>query len=349
MPRMHVVGFPHTQVTKEYSWCAYTQKVRRFCNMMMNIGHEVFLYSGPKTDTTCTEHIVVSERSTNANVQSFPPTWSAIDPFWLDFNNAAIDAIRDRAIAGDYLCLIAGTSQQDLATKLPYLVPVEYGVGYEGTFANFRVFESYAWMHTVYGFQQGAMKADGKFFDGVIPNSYEPEEFTLGDGRGKYLLYMGRLTARKGIQIVLDTAQAAGIHLVIAGDGEFPLPGWVEHLGLVGPKERDALYGDALATIVPTLYVEPFGGAAVESMLCGTPVITTDFGAFTETVTPEVGTRCRMLRDFVSAVHNSDTFDRSVVRENAMSKYSTEVVMHQYNKYFQQLETLKGKGWYTLD
>jgi hypothetical protein len=32
--RFHIVALPHTQVTKQYAGCAFTEKVRRFVMMM---------------------------------------------------------------------------------------------------------------------------------------------------------------------------------------------------------------------------------------------------------------------------------------------------------------------------
>lgn len=40
MFRFHVLTLPHTQVTAEYVACAYTQKIRKFCQMMMGLDHE---------------------------------------------------------------------------------------------------------------------------------------------------------------------------------------------------------------------------------------------------------------------------------------------------------------------
>jgi hypothetical protein len=48
------------------------------------------------------------------------------------------------------------------------LLAVEFGIGYPGSFAKYRVFESYAWMHTTYGAQRGA-DIDGVWYDAVIP------------------------------------------------------------------------------------------------------------------------------------------------------------------------------------
>lgn len=48
-------------------------------------------------------------------------------------------------------------------------------------------------------------------------------------------------------------------------------------MGSVGVKERAELMAYADAVMVPTTYLEPFGGVVIEAMLSGTPAITTDF------------------------------------------------------------------------
>lgn len=46
----HFVSLPHTQTTLEYEACAYTSKVRKFCNMMKSLGHTVYLYASVENE-----------------------------------------------------------------------------------------------------------------------------------------------------------------------------------------------------------------------------------------------------------------------------------------------------------
>ena len=105
----------------------------------------------------------------------------------------------------------------------------------------------------------------------------------------------------------------------------------------------------AQCVLTPTIYVEPFNQAAVEAQFCGTPVIATDCGGFTETIEQGVsGYRCHYLGEFVKAIHDSTKLDAMKIRKRAISKYSIEAVAPQYQSYFDRLALLWNKGWDSL-
>lgn len=345
--RFHLVSLPHTETTREYEWCAYTAKTRKFADMMSARGHDVLLYAGPQSEAQCAEHIVCTDEvPPNSEI----PTFSADTPLFKGFNDRAIGEITCRLEPHDFICLIGGTAQAPIAHAFPTHQVVEYGIGYGGVIpTTHRVFESYAWMHAVYGAQTGGdpHRVDGRFFDAVIPNYFDVGDFSLGEGAGGYLLYVGRLIERKGVQVALDVAERTGLPLKVAGAGDYPLPDWVDYHGVVGPEERAELMGGAIALLAPTLYVEPFGGVVVEAQLAGTPVITTDWGGFTETVTPGVtGYRCRTIGEFLRAIDQAPGLDRHEIRRWAQDRYSLEAIGPQYERYFERLLTLWGDGFY---
>lgn len=378
--RIHIIGFPHTETTRVYEWCAYTSKARRLATMLHSLGHEVYLYAGQENEAACTEHVAVVDRvwqerffGADHDTAMFSASWEPDSPHWREFDARCIAAILPRMQPGDYLGITMGRSQKVIADALaPFGVKaVEVGIGYEGVFADFRVWESHAHQSYVHGLQHDpSLRA----FDIVIPNSFEEEDFPLGAGDGGYYLFIGRFTARKGVMIAVETVNAIGGRLVMAGQGvertevqddtsrryiggpqsdglvvEAGIGGRITHVGLVGPEERAKLMGGAIACFVPTVYHEPFGGVAVEAMMCGTPVIAQDWGAFTETVQHGVtGFLCLTLAQYVEAAREAPKLDREAIRRYAVNRYATINVRHQYDAYFRQLETLKGKGWYQL-
>jgi glycosyltransferase involved in cell wall biosynthesis len=183
----------------------------------------------------------------------------------------------------------------------------------------------------------------GQMQDAVIPHFMEADAFPAGDGAGGYLLFAARLNWDKGTQYAVDISQRTGIPLKIIGAGTPPEHG--EYLGVVGPKERADLMGGAIATLSPSLYCEPFCLVAVESQMCGTPAITTDFGAFPETVEHGYsGFRCRTLDDFCEAAVDATALDRQEIRWRAQGLYSTEAAAPQYTDYFERLSTLWSEG-----
>ena len=354
--RFHVVGLPFTQTTEEYPACAFTMKVRKFAKMMHQAGHEVFLYSGDENTAPCTEHIsCIPKEMQQEAIAGKHYTQGDFDlslPFWQHFNLTAAAEIRKRAQHKDFICVIGGACHKPIADMLPDLMTVEFGIGYPGTFSKYRVFESYAWMHTVYGTTStNAATLDGNFYDAVVHGYIDEDEFTLGQGlgdeKGDYLMFIGRLIDRKGFQIAADVAEHLGERLVIAGVGAPPTYG--EYVGPVG-LERVQLYQNAKAIFAPTTYIEPYGTVIPEAMMTGTPAITTDWGAFTETVEDGVsGYRCRTFEEFVIAAIEAPRLDRKRIREIAFERFSLEKTAIKYDRYFNRLLALWDKGWYTIN
>lgn len=356
--RLHVLSLSHTQTTKEWSACAYTEKVRKFCDMMKSLGHTVYLYASEDNEAECDELITCITKQEQkdfvgvegpADILKAP--FDVRMPHWQVMNRRAIEAMQTRVEPRDIICLIAGGCQKPVAEAFPGVTATEFGIGYSGVFSNFRVFESYAWMHMIYGWIKGVPGGtQGDNYDRVIPNYFEPELFPFGEQKDDYLLFMGRLQQDKGIEVAIQTAEKLGSRLLVAGQGEFPLPDWVEYKGLVGVQERGELMSKARAVFTPTLYIEPFAGVHVESMLCGTPVITTDWGVFPETVQQGItGFRCRTFKEFLEAAQEVDKLDYGYIRQYAIERFAVENVRWQYQKYFEDLDSLWDKGWYTLD
>jgi glycosyltransferase involved in cell wall biosynthesis len=349
--RFHVAALPHTNTTVDYISCAYTAKVINFCRMMKDRGHTVYLYGGEQNEAPCDEHIVcVNEADRAAHVGDQHFTSASFDytkPLWQGANAKIISEIGKRASQKDFICIIAGYAQKQIADAFPHMMSVEFGVGYGGSFSKYRVFESYAWMHICYGTANGGNPhgIDGNWWDVVIPGYLDPNQFPFSAEKDDYYLFIGRLVDRKGYRIAADVCFDLGKKLVVAGQGDPPLG--CEYVGVVGPEERGRLMSRAKAVFVPTIYIEPFGNVNVEAQACGTPVITTDWGAFTETVEDGVtGFRCRTFGEFKRAAQRVGELNPQVIRDRAVNKYSLDVIGKKYEEYFARLLHLWDNGWY---
>jgi glycosyltransferase involved in cell wall biosynthesis len=83
-------------------------------------------------------------------------------------------------------------------------------------------------------------------------------------------------------------------------------------------------------------------------MLAGTPVVTTDFGAFPELVREGFnGYRFRTLGEAVSATKEAMELNRGEIKEWARNNFSIDRVRYQYQAYFEQLLEMWDKGWYS--
>jgi glycosyltransferase involved in cell wall biosynthesis len=117
-----------------------------------------------------------------------------------------------------------------------------------------------------------------------------------GAGNGGYALYVGRLTAEKGVGTLIRAWRALpGIPLRIAGDGELRdalaaeakgLP--IEFLGRVPPERVIDLMHGATLLVVPSECYEGFPRVVVEAFATGTPIVAANIGGLRELVTDGV-------------------------------------------------------------
>ena len=347
--KLHFINLPHTETTEEYIWCAYTTKLRHMGQICKSLGYETVLYSGAKDEGEFGEVIeIITDEDRQKwfghidwNVEVFGG-WLPEDEWWRTSNDKAIYEISKRLEADDLICIIAGRCQESIVKAFPNNVVVEWAVGYEGILNNtHHCFESEAWRHYIYG-KTGVN--DGRFFDCVIPNSFDPYDYIYNDKKEDYLLYLGRMTPRKGMPIIEELASR--FNIITAGQGNYRISG-AEHVGVVRGTQKASLIANAKGLLCPTIYIEPFGGVAVEAMMSGTPVISSNFGAFTETVLDGVtGFRCNTLQDFLRAVEAVEDLNPSDIMKYAIRNYSLDTVAPQWKRWFDQIGTLYREGWY---
>lgn len=360
----HVLGVPHTISIREYSSCAFTQKVIRLCKMLKSRGHTVIYYGHEDSQVDCDERVTVTKRYDLHKAYGDhdwrklgPPRYAMDDHAYKTFYAKTISALHTRKKPGDFLLCMFGGNHKPVADAHPDMIICEPGIGYsDGGFARFRVFESYAVMHTYLGRSAVKAMSNEMWYDVVIPAAFEVADFEFSATKDDYFLFLGRINPGKGPHIALQIVEEVGGRLVVAGsEGSLgeprtarPVSEYTEMVGVVGPDERKRLMARAKATIAPSLFLEPFCFVQLESMFSGTPVISTDWGAFSEyNLHGVTGYRCRTFEQFTWAARNVHTIDPYACRSWAEQNFSLERVADLFDEYFYSVHNIfNGSGWY---
>lgn len=168
------------------------------------------------------------------------------------------------------------------------------------------------------------------------------------------LVFLSRVEPIKGAHIAIEVCRAAGRQLIIAGnhseEDTLEARYWreeiepridgtaVEYVGAVNDAQKNELLGQAAAMLVPIQWNEPFGIVFAEALACGTPVISCPRGALPEIVTDrEHGFLATSVPDMIAAIQHLPTIRREACRGRAVSKFSSDVVVSEYERLYEKI------------
>jgi glycosyltransferase involved in cell wall biosynthesis len=323
---------------------------------MYKLGWTVIHYGNGGSEVMCTENVDVLSEERFMELEG-KSDWSAgynpdtAKPIYREWTDASIIELKKRVKPRDILCCTFGLAHVEQGAACNECIVVETGIGYPSGFANFQVFESHAWRNIYYGSDE--RKNSPRCYDMVIPNYLNMDEFPFQKEKGNYAIMLARPIPKKGSNVASDACKTAGVKLYIAGQGGLLEGVEAEHLGVLNDKERTKWVGGAMCYLQPTYYVEPFATAHIEAMALGTPVISTDFGVFPESVLHGItGYRFRDLKEFVWCLKNIKNIKPEVCRAFAENNFSMDKIALMYDDYFMKLVDLHrpgSKGFYELD
>jgi glycosyltransferase involved in cell wall biosynthesis len=379
MIRLHIPAIPHTITNNSYSHCAFTGKVLRFPEMMISRDYEVYHYGieGSQVNATKDIELLKYNEWESLRIESYKflhqtltveeikeklkdkktfigdlANWDT--PLYKEFNKRLNKALKEnyRSCATDIICLPFGRAHEDAIRDLNF-ISVESGIGYSNSYKDFRIFESYAILHSTMNKEQ--KQCQHYWF--VIPNYYNIIEWPLNLYPNKKRIgFFGRLCNIKGCNIFCEIAKKfLDIEFILCGQGD-PSDYLTQSSNIVyrpplDGLERGEFLRDLVALIAPSIYIEPFCGVNVEAQLCGTPVITNDIGAFTETIEQfKTGMLCHTLADFCTAVQMAldEKFDRQYIHDRSSKLYNMYNVAKQYDYVFKNICDINNgnNGWY---
>lgn len=199
--------------------------------------------------------------------------------------------------------------------------------------------------------QEKSFKQAPDFFKKLtsISNGIPVTQFEFSAQPKDYLLYIGYINKQKGADVAIRIAQALGMKLILAGNVYAEesffneqikphLSDKITYVGTVDFKQKVELYKNAVATLAPIQWDEPFGLTLIESQACGTPVIAFNRGAAPEIIKDgETGFVVSTQEEMCAAVKKISSIDRSACRAWVEKNFSVERMVDEYEALYKKI------------
>jgi glycosyltransferase involved in cell wall biosynthesis len=197
---------------------------------------------------------------------------------------------------------------------------------------------------------------------GIVHNGLTLDASPFGRRRGDALCFVGRVAPEKGIVEAIEIAQLSDRPLKIAAkvhpngperayfDAVFTpaleaAGSSVEFLGELDQADRDQLFAESYASLMPGSWPEPFGLVAIEALACGTPVIARRVGGLPEIIRDGVdgffGDDATQLAFQVPRV---EELDRQAIRDSVLDRFSAGRMTDGYEAVYQAALARDGDG-----
>jgi glycosyltransferase involved in cell wall biosynthesis len=172
-----------------------------------------------------------------------------------------------------------------------------------------------------------------------VYNGFPVSAYRLAASKNDHLFFMAAIArAGKGLNRAVDLAKKFDFILDIAGGSRWKLLGrsktrreGVFFKSLSGRYRFHGMVdGEEKLRLNPISWEEPFGMAQVESMLCGTPVLTTPRGALVETVDAETGRFFETDEEFARGLAEAANLSSQRCRQSAADRFPIEKTAKAY-------------------
>ena len=191
----------------------------------------------------------------------------------------------------------------------------------------------------------------GNVYHGLPENS-----LPFNPGPGKYLAFLGRVSPEKRPDRAIEIALRAGFPLKMAAkvdpvdrayfdsvvQPQLGQPG-IEFVGEIGDGEKADFLGNAIASLAPIDWPEPFGLNMIEAMACGTPTVAFGHGSVPEIIDNGIsGVIVHNVEEAVQAVRRVATLSRRACRKAFERRFTVSRMVDEYLAIYEQLTTGQG-------